>query len=410
MNPILQRLFAVFLVMAVLFGALPAAAERPERFGGLPVVLLKGTHHQRGIAHGKALHNKIVDLVDNYLVRDLNPFMFFAMLKKMGPLITSSEGLIAEAKGIVKGAKEAGGGLFRSKYRDDDFTWQEILALNVYVDYIGTACSSVSAWNQATRKSTLKGQTVIARNLDWSVHEALLRNQVLFVHLPEETNEQPFISIGFAGLMGCLSCANKAGLGAFLNLGYGNRSGSFPPEHPVTPAALAFRQAIETRTPEGKGLLDSFIATLTGTKRTGSFIIHAVTPNDGWTEPAAVIELLPDEHKVRRAGDDNAFEAPILVATNHHRNAAPARACSRYTIALADAENHSWQYTPDELWKTLWRMRRDDTMQRMLYVPVTGEFRLSTLTPTGKKLKLKTYKSTDFSPVDSITLDQLFNP
>ncbi len=214
----------------------PATAAPPARLGGLPVVVLQGTHYERGVAHGKALHAQIIDLVDNYLAKKAaSPLLFFMMLQKVAPLIEKNSGLQDEARGIVDGAKQANGGSFRSRHRAEDFTWQEVLALNTYVDYIGTACSSVSVWGDSTSESELKGGAVLARNLDWSLSPDLLRNQALFVHLPAEDGEQPFISIGFAGFLGCLSCVNQAGLGAFLNLGYGNAAGTFPPPRKIPP-------------------------------------------------------------------------------------------------------------------------------------------------------------------------------
>jgi hypothetical protein len=387
-----------------------ARAEVPETVGGLRVVVLEGTHYERGYAHGKALHGRIVDLVDGYLVGRLpNPTLFFLMLRQVAPLLDVDDGLKEEARGLVQGALDANGGTFRSRYRTEDFTWEEILALNTYVDYIGTACSSVSAWGKATAGAGLEGGTVLARNLDWSLHPGLLRNQVLFVHKPAEAGEQPFVSVGFAGFLGCLSCMNGAGLGAFLNLGYGDRAGRFPPTEPFQPAALAFRRALETRPKADTALLDHFVAVLTGRTHVGSFILHAVAPAAGKEDPAVVVELQAGTHALRRSGDDARFQSPILVATNHNRKAAAPRACQRYAVALADAETREWRYDPDSLWKLLGRMARDDTMQRLLFVPATGELRISVQKANEKAWgKLRKVSAEDFTPVETTTLKALF--
>lgn len=369
-------------------------------------MVLKGTHYERGYTHGKLLHGKIIDVVDNYLMRGVNPTIFLMMLRTAGPIIQVDKGIEEEAKGLVAGAKEAGGGSFRSGHSSSDFTWTEVLALSSYVDYIGTNCSSVSAWGEATTESSLEGESAIARNLDWSNHEALLRNQVLFVHLPAEEDEGPFVSVGFAGLMGCLSCMNQQGLGAFLNLGYANRSGTFPPKETFTPAALAFRKAIEMKAGTKVSPLDHFVQLLTGSARVGSFIIQAVAPKSRVAQPAVVVELLPGEYALRRAADDDRLESGVLVATNHNRKAGKPTNCSRYQTAVDYTASVSKKFTRDRLWEVLLKMRRADTMQALLFVPSTGEFRLSTRRAAGKVLK-KT-KGNAMSPVETTTLKELF--
>jgi len=388
----------------------PETTPPPETLGGIPVVVLSGTHYERGFAHGKALHRRIVDLFDNYIVRRTNPTLFFMMLRKVAPLIRVDRGLEDEARGLVDGALEAGGGRFRSSHAAEDFTWQEILALNTYVDYVGTNCSSISVWGAATRDSELKGDSAIARNLDWSLAPALLRNQVVFVNLPAEKGKVPFLSVGFAGFMGCLSCINAQGLGAFLNLGYSDRAGSYPPSYPFTPASLAFRTAVESRAPGGD-LLTNFVTLLTGTKRVGSFIIHAVMPRQGEDDPAVVVELLPDTYQLRRAADDPALNQLVLVATNHNRKTTAPRACGRYQEAVDYTNRLRKVYSLDALWEVRGRIERDDTMQAMLYVPATGEFRLSTLRPRAGKLKIIKKSERQMTPVDKVMLPALLgNP
>jgi hypothetical protein len=396
----------VLCALAAFAIAVPARAEQ-QTFGGIPVIVLQGTHYQRGYTHGKLLHSKIIDVADNYLMRGVNPTLFLMMLRTAGPIIKVDKGIEEEAKGLVAGAREAGGGTFRSEHSSSDFTWMEVLALSSYVDYVGANCSSVSAWGEATQESSLKGESAIARNLDWSNHEALLRNQVLFVHLPAEQDEVPFVSIGFAGLMGCLSCMNQQGLGAFLNLGYANRAGTFPPKEDFTPAALAFRKAIEMKAGTTVSPLDHFVQLLTDSARVGSFIIQAIAPQSRVAQAAVVVELLPDEYALRRAADDDRLESGVLVATNHNRKANKPTDCSRYQTAVDYTATIKKKYSRDRLWTVLEKMRRADTMQALLFVPSTGEFRLSTRQAGSKKLK-KTRTST-MTPVETTTLKAFFD-
>jgi len=407
----MKNLLVALLALALSAGAggPTMAQEQPgkrQTFAGIPLVVLSGTHYERGYAHGKALAKNIVDLYDNYLTKDTSPALFLYTLRAVGPLMKTDKGFQEEAKGLVKGATEAGGGQFRSSRLDEDFTWQDVLALSSYVDYVGANCSSMSAWGKATADSKLKGKAAIARNLDWSCARGLLRNQALFVHVPKEEDELPFISVGFAGFLGCLSCMNKAGLGGFLNLGYSDRAGTFPPDKPFTPAALAFRKAIETRPgKDSDSLLSHFVTLLTSTSRVGSFIIHAVAPRTGEEDPAVVVELLPGEFELRKALDDPEFGSEILMATNHNRKAGSPRFCRRYEDALTFSKKLKGSFTIDQLWEVLSVVQRSDTMQSMLFMPGTGEFRLSVLQPSGLLKKLGTTRMTD---PESTTLEALF--
>jgi hypothetical protein len=401
------RLIAVSSLVLLTLSTGALAGE--ETFGGARLVVLKGSHYQRGVAHGTALHAEIIDLVDNYLAQKVAvPQFFFAMLRQVAPLIKVDAGLEQEARGIVEGARTAGGGSFRSRYQDADFTWQEMIALNTYVDYIGTACSSVSAWGEATAGTPLEGESILARNLDWSLAPELLRNQVIFVNLPSEEDEQPFISVGFAGFIGCLSCVNAGHLGAFLNLGYGDKSGRYPPTTEFVPAALAFRLAMEARGPSKGGPLEAFVRALTSHHHVGSFIIHAIVPASVTGDPALVVELQTDTHEVRYARDDARLKVPTLIATNHNRKGTSPRSCRRYRKARERAALLGREVTPQALWETLAAMRRDDTMQRMLFVPSTGEFWLSVRRPADRPDRgPRTLFEQPFAAVEKTTFEAL---
>ena len=377
-------------------------AARPEFLAGMPVVVLQGTHYERGVAHGKQLGEKILDLVDNFILKGIPGPMAFAMLRNIGKLIEDDERYAEEARGLVEGAGLATEGKFRPRGFPEDFNWRDVLALNSYIDMVGANCSSVSAWGNVTATDDPPGQTVVVRNLDWSIQEEILRNQVVFVHLPAEENEDPFVSVGFAGLLGCLSCMDHQGLGAFLNLGYSSRSGTFPPDKPFFPAALALRRAVEATTSGDNAAdkLDAFVEILTDTKRVGSFIIHAVVPGGGGTDPAVVVELNPDEYTRRSAGDDPNIGAGALAATNHFRNLESPVGCKRYSRIVGQIGNENKQMTRDKLWSIIEDVRRSDTMHSLLFVPGSGELWLAR----------RTSSNYTYSDVEKTRMDLLFGP
>lgn len=346
---------------------------------GIPVVVLKGTHFERGYAHGRILRDKVLDLVDNYIMAKTHPMLYLAMLRNLGQRLIVDKEIEEESKGLLKGLEDASGGKFQSPKLPEPFTWRDILALNTYIDYVGSNCSSVSAWGEATRKAGTDGRPVLVRNLDWSLHRALLRNQVVFVSIPAEEGEAPMVSIGFAGFIGCLSCMNRQGVGAFLNLGFSNRSGTFPPAYPFTPSALALRKAVEQGAPDGETEpLKRFLKVLAETKRVGSFIIHTVVPQNGESDPAMVVEVVSNQHGWRDSKHDEKIKSDFLIATNHNRVLDSPKECSRYEAAREFAlKSRQDGVTLDSMWGLLSTIKRSDTMQSMLFVPSSGEFWLS---------------------------------
>ena len=98
----LKRRIAVMGFFIVWLASGWCLAAPPERLGGLPVVVLKGTHYERGVAHGAALHKQIVDLVDNYLAqKTASPLLFLLMLQQVAPLIDAGDGFQLDCLGRV---------------------------------------------------------------------------------------------------------------------------------------------------------------------------------------------------------------------------------------------------------------------------------------------------------------------
>ena len=371
-----------FLLATVLWQSAAAVAAQPAwSFGGARVVVLSGTHRERGVAHGKALAAEVLDVVDNYVLESLNPLLYSVMVSRIDKLMIVDADMQAEAEGLVAGAREALGGNLRSGRLLRDIGWKDVVALNMYVDYVGAGCSSLSAWGDATMNSDLKERAVIARNLDWSLSDALLRNQVLFIHLPSEAGEKPFVSVGFAGFVGCLSCMSETGLAAFLNLGFGSRSGSFPPDYRFAPVSLTLRRGVEM--PSSEDPVGTSVKTLTSAPRVGSFIVHVLSAASRPGGPAVVVELVSDGQAERQAADEKDLKGCFLVATNHHRKVSRPVECRRYETAREQARLHLGGFGPAEMWKLAARVRRDDTMQSMLFVPATGELWLAVRGPGG---------------------------
>ena len=400
-----ERLVLAFLQVVTLcilvMGATFTQAQKPENSKGLEhilqdgvrVVVLNGSHYERGQQHGRVLAREMVELFDGYALRPIRNTEGMApgnVLSSIQEKLVIPDALRQEARGIVAGAREVLGGDFRSEVLGRVITADDVLAVNAYVDMVGALCSSVSAWGDATKDSTLAGELAVARNLDWPPNPVLLRNQIIFVHQPSEKNEVPFVSVGFPGFLGCLSCFSGRGIATLLNLGYGNDRGSFPPAHRFTPVTLAIRLAIESGDSDGDTLVTphDIGEVIEQTQRTGSFLVHVVAHTPWQGQTAVVLEISPKAVAYRYDHDDEHAREDVLIATNHPRKHERARSCPRYSKALRQTARRDVQPSLDALWRILDSMRLDSTMQRQLYVPSTGELWLAFRLP-GQSNRLR---------------------
>ena len=377
---------------------------------GTRVIVLTGNHYERGQQHGRALAREMVDLFDGFVLRSVRGARGLAHedeLARVKEKLVVPDTLRQESRGIVA-AREVLGEDFRSEVLGRAITSDDVLAVNAYVDMVGTLCSSVSAWGDATRATDLAGALAVSRNLDWPSKPALLKNQVVFVHLPTEKSEGPFVSIGFPGFLGCLSCFGEVGIGAMLNLGYGNDHGSFPPAHPFTPITLAIRSAVERGDRDGDKLVThhDIGVGIERTRRTGSFLVHVVSKTLWDGQPAVVLEVSPEAVFYRYDHDDKRVRNDVLIATNHPRKNERVRYCSRYSKARRLTSRRDVRPSLDRLWRILDSMRLDSTIQRQLYVPSTGELWLAFRRPgqsnrLEEPVRTSLRKLLDYVPVGS---------
>ncbi len=389
-----------------------AAARSPmpdpaPSVGKMPVVTLEGTHYERGFRHGQLLHYKIVDIVDNYILPQTNRFLFSTILALAGHVIRIDPWVEQEAKGIVDGATKALSAPFRSEKLSKTFTWRDMAVISAYVDYAAIGCSSISIWGERSANSPATAKGFIGRNLDWDLSHALLRNQVLFLHLPKESDEVPFISLGFAGLIGCLSCVNSQGNAVFIHTGPRGTGGSFPPKEAVVPITLALREAIQKPSPQSPDPLAEVVRRIASLPRMGSFLVHLFVPGSEKTpkryEPATVLELQPGRWAARTSKDAKELKGQAVAGTNHHRKLEKPEPCRRYA-GIEEALSAAKEITPFNMRTILKQVRRDDNMQAMVLVPQTRELWLKSAWPCADKSD----ESCIIWDENTINLDDLF--
>lgn len=186
------------------------------------IIKVWGTHYERGYALGYLDGDGFINVLDKYIKPALGSY--YNVLRtyiEQDTKFLISENYKIEAQAMADGIIDAG---YANASEVDNI---DVLATNCFIDFFGyfnsknnipMGCSSLMSWGDATSSTDLGGKSVISRHLDWTPDPYLLGNSRIIAHIPEETDEQPWAQIGFAGLMSALSGINNSGLALFQHV------------------------------------------------------------------------------------------------------------------------------------------------------------------------------------------------
>jgi hypothetical protein len=224
---------------------------------------------------------------------------------------------------------------------------------------------------EANRSAT--GSPLFGRNLDFPTAGYLEQYSLITAWRPAD--KHPFVSVGFPGLLGCLSGMNDAGLALAVLEVYTSKdeSSSFDPEG--LPYALCFRRLLEECT-----TIEEAETALRAMKRT-TFMNLAVCDR----QHAAVFEITPRNIIVRRPVDG------LCPCTNHFRSKELATSvkCDRYDILSRCQETPKLDL--GEIGRSLNAVsRKRDTLQTMIFDPRALRLHLAIGQCPSSALPLKT--------------------
>jgi hypothetical protein len=214
---------------------------------------------------------------------------------------------------------------------------------------------------------------LFGRNLDFPTLGYLQEYTLVAVVRPEDRHA--FASVGFPGLMGCLSGMNDAGLALAILEVRESRDGSPKFDPRGVPYALCFRRILEecTTVDEAERLLRSL-------KRTTPLNLAICDARGG-----AVFEVTPRNLVVRRS------EEGLCACTNHFRSPALAMSlrCPRY-----DALEQSRRFATLGLAEVQARLHAANqgplTMQTMIFEPAARRLHLAIGSCPSTALPLRT--------------------
>lgn len=376
---------------------------------GKKIVRVHGTHYERGYAQGYLLGDEIIEIFSDYFLEYIfgnnaaiynNTYYYFEQ-----QFVVDDE-FVTESEGILAGITAGGNSLYNTVLgRDVDVT--DILLCNSIVDIAdkrgqfleNELCSSIASWGTSTINSPeLLGESIITRFLDWTPHQTLMDNHVIIVSIPEETDEQAWISFTFPGLFGCLSGINEAGVGSFYNVGNIN---TYNPADTFNPIFLSIRKGIESLDYDASGTCsptDIVHAVNDDVQKTGS-IMNVISSTSQDTFSLVIECNNTNGVTVRTEADNTIIPGDNLVATNHFRKLYPPTACYRYSN-IADSLNNSTVINPERSWTLLSGAAGTySNIQVIQYIPWSGKILWSTKTGSNAAYK---------EPPTSFTATELF--
>lgn len=259
----------------------------PDWFGrreGLPVLYLTGTPFDMGYANGvltqKYIHqeeNSIVGLLNHYApyrwIQFTLEFLVTYKNRHMSEFIPPE--LQMEMLGISRGCPDTHPELGPFYNRIMDYhAAEDISYMLMNSPLIRRGCTAFGAWGPATEK----GHLFCGRNFDWEAAPVFDKDRIVIICEP--TNGIPFISLSWAGMAGCVSGMNRAGVSITVN-----GAPSHLPADGAEPTCLVAREVLEHahNLAEAVKIIrqsHTFVSAmfLVGSRADGKFIVAEKTP------------------------------------------------------------------------------------------------------------------------------------
>ncbi len=343
-------LIGVILILSIIsnLNAQTVNGEIVSDTGNIQVVKVWGTHYERGYAYGYLCGTNIFSVFTNFILPN------YGSLMPLAKAIIANEALfsidpeyVTEGKGVLDGMGAIGIDTTGLSYLD-------LFVVNFMTDLLGfyptkgitQNCSSLMDWGDATFGTDLNGKSVIAHHVDTSPLDTnITSNQVIVIHIPSETDEQPWILTGTAGQMVASQALNMNGVVAFLNTVNGFTAEMNKAYEPVT---LAIRKGLEKIDYNNDGkqnvndIRDALLSNTNG--YAAGFIVSALAPASEGEDSliALVAELAPQQPYITfrynnfadNIDGDNLYAANSMIK----RNSAHLY-CSRYMNVSNEINN-----------------------------------------------------------------------
>jgi isopenicillin-N N-acyltransferase-like protein len=273
--------------------------------GDLKVLFLKGSPFEMGYADGvltqEDIHRQedsIVTMLHRVAPHRWEQFIleFFVTFKNRRLAANTTPDLQLEILGIARGCPDTHPELGPYFNRIVNYhAAQDISYMLMNSPLIRRGCTAFGAWGDATAAHHL----LCGRDFDWEADPVFDEDRILIFCQPN--NGIPFVSLAWAGMAGCVSAMNEAGVSITVN-----GAPSHLPASGSTPTCLVAREVMEHahNLAEATDIIrrrQVFVSAmfLVGSRADGKFVVVEKTPNE-----TAVREPEP--------------RADFLVCANHY--------------------------------------------------------------------------------------------
>ena len=332
---------------------------------GIKILYLSGSHYDRGYNHGFYINSRIISLFNEFILGNLcknNDSIYKSCLDFALDHFEYELEFEQEAKGIIDGINDAGISLFNTALQRELDVKDILLMSSIEELYkifnLKYGCSSISSWGESTKRdSTLRGDLIITRHWDYRRYESMMESLMLIVHNPLENDENEWVSISWAGMIGSCSAMKKQGTGAFLDYGPNWKKDDLPNISKHRPVSLSIRKAIEKKDYNSDGLETTFdvVHALKEFVPFFSSLIHVVSKNEKDSQAIIIESDNNKKVKIRFSNDNTEVPDYHLVLTNHFRVLYPLNPdnpCPRYA-GIVDSLQASSFMTRERSWRLL---------------------------------------------------------
>jgi hypothetical protein len=377
------------LICSLMFGFLslgifanPIVPADTMRIDGKLVLWLLVPGYESGYEYGRLLGPSISEVMEDYVINQTfgGAYGYQAARQIFEDHFVYDEKYQVIAQGMLDGMEQNGVSIY-SPTLGENLNFKDVLIANSIPDFTafsdfgirGPGCSDLMSWGEATQNSSLGGELVISRNLDWDNDPLLIENALMIIWGSAEG--QRIITFGFTGLIGALSGFNESGIVTFQNMGNHYMSPTGTDFYPVN---LAQRDGLESWDYNQDGVCSPRDVTdaVRAHNVASTFIVNTAGPNN-FDVPAEILEIHNSIGEEIRTVDENLFNLGTnLVSTNHFRRLMPPAYCYRYN-RFVDSLELSPDMSMNRNWSVLKAGGVNTNLQTIQYIPYQHLLRFS---------------------------------
>lgn len=308
---------------------------RLEQKNGIWLLSLWGDPYEMGYAHGYLLAPQIKRLLESAVIAPHIRERYEEIIFELSDEFIFNQDQLNELQGILDGMRASG---IEMKLNNREIGINDLKFMQHYNEKFDVsytrACTSITAFGDLTED----GKTITSRGLAIAVNNIVgsteVASTIIIAYEPEGRNK--FLTVGFPGIIGCITCVNENGATVFLN--NAQEREPEPSNPPYSISLLTMREFMETQTENPIQEVDE----LYDSKNPfgGFTMIITRTSDKGSGEIAGGLEYDNHGHVMRVVGDLDERGNYFIVPNNNFKLLGGKKENDwRYMLIENDLEN-----------------------------------------------------------------------